>query len=207
MEISGNKATWLAGVITVVLAGEVNKIQAREFFNPELIELDNPGIDRADLNGFETGSQAAGVYHVDIVLDGQLTDTQDVTFHKVTDSEGESRLEPCLSVDQLRQWGVKTERFPGLSQPGSPCAHLAAIPQASTDFQFASQRLAISVPQAALTIQARGYVQPALWDEGITAAMLNYSLSGASIMNKNGGSDSSQYANLRPGLNIGPWRL
>lgn len=207
MEISGNKATWLAGFITVVLAGEVNKIQAREFFNPELIELDNPGIDRADLNGFETGSQAAGVYHVDIVLDGQLTDTQDVTFHKVTDSEGESRLEPCLSVDQLRQWGVKTERFPGLSQPGSPCAHLAAIPQASTDFQFASQRLAISVPQAALTIQARGYVQPALWDEGITAAMLNYSLSGASIMNKNGGSDSSQYANLRPGLNIGPWRL
>lgn len=207
MEISGNKATWLAGFITVVLAGEVNKIQAREFFNPELIELDNPGIDRADLNGFETGSQAAGVYHVDIVLDGQLADTQDVTFHKVTDSEGESRLEPCLSVDQLRQWGVKTERFPGLSQPGSPCAHLAAIPQASTDFQFASQRLAISVPQAALTIQARGFVQPALWDEGITAAMLNYSLSGASIMNKNGGSDSSQYANLRPGLNIGPWRL
>lgn len=207
MEISGNKATWLAGFITVVLAGEVNKIQAREFFNPELIELDNPGIDRADLNGFETGSQAAGVYHVDIVLDGQLTDTQDVTFHKVTDSEGESRLEPCLSVDQLRQWGIKTERFPGLSQPGTPCAHLAAIPQASTDFQFASQRLAISVPQAALTIQARGFVQPALWDEGITAAMLNYSLSGASIMNKNGGSDSSQYANLRPGLNIGPWRL
>ncbi|MEB6377366.1 fimbrial biogenesis outer membrane usher protein [Leclercia adecarboxylata] len=204
---SGYKITLLAGFITLALTEGANKIYAREYFNPELIELDNPGIDRADLIGFETGSQAAGVYHVDIILDGQLTETRDVAFANVTDSQGESRLEPCLSVDALTQWGVKTERFPGLSQPGSPCARLDAIPQASTDFQFASQRLVISVPQAALTIQARGYVQPAQWDDGITAAMLNYSLSGARILNRNGGSDNTQYANLRPGFNIGPWRL
>ena len=48
-----------------------------------------------------------------------------------------------------------------------------------------------------------------MWDEGITAAMLNYSLSGSNNWSRNGnGSDTnSQYANLRPGINIGPWRL
>jgi outer membrane usher protein len=39
--------------------------------------------------------------------------------------------------------------------------------------------------------------------------MLNYSLSGANSWAKQNGSENShgQYANLRPGLNVGPWRL
>lgn len=48
-----------------------------------------------------------------------------------------------------------------------------------------------------------------MWDEGINAAMLNYSLSGANTWAKTGEAarTDSQYANLRPGINIGPWRL
>ena len=48
-----------------------------------------------------------------------------------------------------------------------------------------------------------------MWDEGITAALLNYSLSGANTRAKTGqgGRSDSQYANLRPGINIGPWRF
>jgi len=193
--------------ILIPLAGLANDTKAREFFNPELIEIDNPGIDKADLSGFETGSQAAGTYHVDIVIDDRLMDTQDIAFKKVKDSHGDEYLEPCLSVEQLRQWGVRTERFPQLGKPDTECATLTAIPQASTDFQFASQRLIISIPQAALSMQARGYVQPALWDEGITAAILNYNLSGANNVGKNSDHANSQYANLRPGINVGPWRL
>lgn len=81
--------------------------------------------------------------------------------------------------------------------------------QASADFQFGAQRLVLSIPQAAIDLPARGYVPPEMWDEGITAAMLNYSLSGANSRAKagEGASSNSQYANLRPGINIGPWRL
>ncbi|WP_306461978.1 FimD/PapC N-terminal domain-containing protein, partial [Klebsiella pneumoniae] len=86
---------------------------------------------------------------------------------------------------------------------------LRAIPQASADFQFGAQRLAISIPQAAIDLPARGYVPPDMWDEGITAAMLNYSLSGANSRARSGAGtrSDSQYANLRPGINVGPWRL
>lgn len=198
----------LALYIAVALGGVSQPVNARDTFNPELLEIDNPGAGKADLSAFEAGAQAPGTYHVDIVVDEQLLDTRDIEFKGTTDKEGDSVLTPCLTMEQLKSWGVKTQLFPGLDTRDK-CADLSAIPQASTDFQFGSQRLLISIPQAALSTQARGYVPPEQWDEGITAAMLNYSLSGANNRQRgnNVRSDNSQYANLRPGINVGPWRL
>lgn len=159
------------------------------------------------ISSFEAGSQAPGVYHVDVVLDEQVVDTRDIAF-KSEGTGDDIQLSPCLSVAQLKSWGVKTELFPALEVEGSDCANLTSIPQATTDFQFSAQRLLISIPQAAISMQARGYVPPEMWDEGITAAMLNYSLSGANNQGRGSNSNSnSQYVNLRPGINIGPWRL
>lgn len=88
------------------------------------------------------------------------------------------------------------------------CADSSAIPQASSELLFSSQKLLLSIPQAALSSPARGYVAPEQWDEGITAMMLNYSLSGDNSRTKDTGNNSnSQYVNLRPGINFGPWRL
>ncbi|MDK9357488.1 fimbria/pilus outer membrane usher protein [Lelliottia sp. V106_10] len=202
------KPARLALFIAAALGMMTHVVNARDEFNPELLEVDNPGAGKTDLSAFEAGSQAPGTYHVDIVLDEQLMDTRDVDFKGTTDTNGETVLQPCLTLEQLKAWGVKTELFPSLAASGQ-CVDLAAIPKASADFQFATQRLVISVPQAALVPQARGYVPPEQWDEGINAVMLNYSASGSNNWQRgnNGGSDNSQYANLRPGVNIGPWRL
>lgn len=202
------KPARLAIYIAVALSGITHSAYARDVFNPELLELGNPGASKTDLSSYESGSQAPGIYHVDIILDEQLVDTRDIEFKTVDDKNGEGNLQPCISAALLKSWGVRTELFPDLSADAK-CANLAAIPQASATFQFSTQRLLISVPQAALSPQARGYVPPEQWDEGITAALLNYSLSGANnwSRNNNGTNNSSQYANLRPGLNIGPWRL
>lgn len=202
------KPAKLACLVAFILAGVSHSAHARDYFNPELIELDNPGMKGADLSAFESGSQLPGTYRVDVVLGDQVVDTRAIEFAAQKGTDGEESLQPCLSVEQLKAWGVKTELFPDLSADGK-CARLAAIPQASAEFLFSAQRLNISIPQAALSPQARGYVPPEMWDEGITAAMLNYSLSGSNNWARNGnGSDTnSQYANLRPGVNIGPWRL
>lgn len=202
------KPARLAFLIAFALGAVSQTAHARDYFNPELIELDNPGMKGADLSAFESGSQLPGTYRVDVILGEQIVDTRDIKFDAVKDAAGDDVLQPCLSVALLKSWGVKTELFPELSAVGA-CARLSAIPQASAEFQFSAQRLVISIPQAALSPQARGYVPPEMWDEGITAAMLNYSLSGSNNWSRNGnGSDNnSQYANLRPGINIGPWRL
>lgn len=182
-------------------------VYARETFNPELVELDNPGMGKADLSAFETGGQAPGQYRVDIILDGQLVETKDVQF--IAGKAADAPLQPCLSLERLKAWGVKTALFPALSQDSTDCVNLEAIPQTSARFEFAAQRLIISIPQAAIAMPARGYVSPDRWDDGITAAMLNYSISGAKgwARQHTGTDASSQYINLRPGLNVGPWRL
>lgn len=202
------KPARLAIYIAVALSSLCHATYGRDYFNPELLELGNPGAGKTDLSVYESGSQAPGTYHVDIILDEQQVDTRDVQFFSVSDKEGESFLQPCLSLDTLRYWGIKTDLFPDLTKGGN-CANISAIPQASAKFEFSTQRLLISIPQAALSPQARGYVPPELWDEGITAAMLNYSLNGANNRGrgKNGMDTNTQYANLRPGVNFGPWRL
>ncbi|HEX4503367.1 MAG TPA: fimbria/pilus outer membrane usher protein [Scandinavium sp.] len=199
----------LALLVTIALGGVGTNVYARDFFNPELLEVDNPGAGKADLSAYEAGSQAPGIYRVDIVVDDQVVESSDIDFKQVVGEGDDVKLQPCLSVEQLKRWGVRTELFPALSGQGN-CANLGAIPKASADFQFGAQRLVLSIPQAALSPMARGYVPPEQWDEGINAAMLNYSLSGSnhrSRGNGDGGTDSSQYANLRPGINVGPWRL
>ncbi|HIE5388016.1 TPA: fimbria/pilus outer membrane usher protein [Enterobacter cancerogenus] len=194
----------LACYIALALAAAPDA-SARETFNAELVELDNPGMGKADLSAFESGSQAPGTYRVDIILNERLLETRDVAFVQ----DGADRLQPCLSVAQLKAWGVKTALFPQVVKPNSPCASLEAIPDARADFQFGAQRLVLSIPQAAVSLPARGEVSPELWDEGITVAMLNYSLNGANAWAHAGESTGSrsQYANLRPGINVGPWRL
>lgn len=164
------------------------------------MEIDNPALKGADLTAFESGGQLAGTYYVDIILNGQKVDSRDVRF----ETDDAQRLVPCLSAGLLESYGVKTALFPDMAH-ADECATLNVIPQASSEFVFSHQKLDLSIPQAALAQHARGYVAPELWDEGITAALLNYSMNGAN--NRSHGSSDSQYVNLRPGINIGPWRL
>ncbi|WP_230351654.1 fimbria/pilus outer membrane usher protein [Lelliottia sp. WAP21] len=197
---------WLAIVIAPALTPPF--ACASETFNADLVELDNPRAGKVDLSAFERGTQPPGTYHVDVVLNNQLQETRDVSFDAGKNADGSPTLTPCLSVEQLAQWGVKTALFTDLVVPDHACARLAAIPQAMSEFDFAAQRLTLSIPQAAMKAQARDAVPPEQWDEGINAAMLNYSLSGATTMPRNGAAtDQSEYANLRPGINLGPWRL
>jgi hypothetical protein len=82
------------------------------------------------------------------------------------------------------------------------------IPDASSRFTFANQRLTLSIPQAAMNVQSRGYVDPSRWDDGVPAAFVDYYFSGAQIKNADDGESSrSNYLNLRSGVNLGAWRL
>ncbi|WP_147569972.1 fimbria/pilus outer membrane usher protein, partial [Edwardsiella tarda] len=64
-------------------------------------------------------------------------------------------------------------------------------------------------PQIAMNKNPRGFVDLNNIDNGITALLLNYSYSGSKNYDRksNGSNTTSNYINLRPGINIGPWRL
>lgn len=104
----------------------------------------------------------------------------------------------------LDRFGVNIAAFPELSNVQSDtCVPLTtAIPGSETAFNFASLRLNVSLPQVAMQNSARGYIPPEQWDEGIPAALLNYSFTG-----NRGSDDDSYYLNLQSGLNYGARRL
>lgn len=198
-------ATLIAAVLGISLLP--GSVWAEDYFNPHALELDTPGQPSVDLERFSSqGGQLPGHYRVDVFLNGTRIDSRDVNFVDV-----EGALQPELTAQQLKDMGVNVGAFPTLEQ--LPAAQLITrlqdyIPDASSRFNFAEQRLDISIPQAALTQEARGYVDPITWDQGLTAGLLNYNFSGANTSRDGrSGTDDSYYLNLRSGLNIGAWRL
>lgn len=173
------------------------------YFDPDFLEL--PNKDAVDLTQFENNEQLAGSYYVDIYVNSNLIGAKKLNF----DKNNHNKLIPCLSLADLTDFGVKTAEYPELQNTGTGCVNLAAIPDSKSDFEFDSQRLYLSIPQIALDKNPRGYVNLENIDNGINALILNYSYSGTKNYDrKKGGSDTtSNYVNLRPGLNIGAWRL
>lgn len=193
-----------------MLMGVAGNTHAAEYFNPALLEIDNPVQGKADLSVFEDKSlQAPGTYRVDIYLNGAMFDSRDIAFSIGQDATGKKSLQPCLSAGMLQDMGVKIGLYPGINATDK-CVNIgSAIPQAYAKLRFDQQRLDISVPQVAVSSQARGYVSPDKWDAGIPALLMNYNFSGANSKARNNDTQNSDtyYLNLRSGANLGEWRL
>ncbi|MEM6160130.1 fimbria/pilus outer membrane usher protein [Erwinia sp. P6884] len=186
----------------------ITKSLAGETFNPDFLKNSADNSFSTDLSVFENSrAQAPGNYIVDIWLNNRFIESQNVAFYAA--QKEESGLTPCLKLIMLQSYGIRTKAFPEMKEDERGCVNISAIPQATATFNFNSQRLILSIPQAALLASARGYVSPAQFDEGITALLLNYRFAGAKnyALNETARDNESYYLNLRPGLNIGAWRL
>lgn len=182
---------------------------------------------RADLTLFEEGGQLPGIYSVDIILNGLRVESRDMAFHTVWDTDGKPYLKTCLTREMLTHYGVKTEEYPGLFRPatiwtgkpnhvkdaeeglGEVCADLSLIPQATETYQFASQQLLLNIPQVALRPPVRGIAPEALWDDGLPAFLLNWQTNASRSEYRRYGKSASDniWVSLKPGVNMGPWRL
>ncbi|MBG3090686.1 fimbria/pilus outer membrane usher protein [Proteus terrae] len=173
------------------------------YFDPDFLEL--PNKSSIDLSQFENNEQLPGKYYVDIYVNTNLIGTKNIKFEKIDNG----KLMPCLSISDLTKFGVKTNEYKELETKGNNCINLSAIPNAKSEFQFNSQRLYLSIPQIAMNNDPRGFVDLNNIDNGITALLLNYSYSGSKNYDRksDGSNTTSNYINLRPGVNIGPWRL
>lgn len=196
----------LCGLAMTIFAQQV---WADDYFNPALLDIDNPQQGKTDLSVYEKGpGQAPGKYQVSIFINNNKIDTRNVTFKLKKNTHNESSLQPCFSLDDLKSLGIKTQKYPRLMTKGE-CADLNAIPAASATFHVRNQQLLLSIPQMALGQVPRGYIDPKEYDEGITAGLLNYSATASQSHARQQGEqdNSSQYVNLRPGFNVGAWRV
>lgn len=175
-------------------------------FSTQFLKNGGSGI---DLDDFLRGSHVLpGSYRVDIYVNRNLSGRQDIAFDR---SPRTGRVEACLKLDTLQALGldIKALRDAGKVDESllQSCYDLPAqIEHSSVEYDAERLHLNISVPQAAMSRSARGYVDPALWDEGVSAAFINYNLNGRRSDNRSNTSES-YYLGLRNGINLGAWRL
>lgn len=151
---------------------------ADDYFDPAALEFANPQQKMADLHYFaKSGGQQPGTYPVTIWVNNQQVAEGPIVF---VDDRGV--LQPELTSAKLAEYGVNVSAFSTLTRlhDGETFTRIEQfIPDASSRFDFATQRLNLSIPQAAMNVQSRGYVDPARWDDGIPAAFVNYNLTGS----------------------------
>ncbi|HBE9180243.1 TPA: fimbrial biogenesis outer membrane usher protein [Serratia fonticola] len=194
----------------ILFSGSYSEVVlAEDYFNPNALDKRGPqGI--ADIETLSIFSQSKGQlpgeYVVDIYINNDFVGLNHLNF--VADSKGQ--LLPEVTKQQLVEWGVNPNSSSELLSLGSesPITELQRyIADASTQFDFAQQKLFISIPQAAMKATARGYISPELWEQGIPAFTLSYGLTGSKTWQYAQEDQHAEFVTLRSGFNLGAWRL
>ncbi|MFK0089510.1 fimbria/pilus outer membrane usher protein [Pseudomonas sp. NPDC090755] len=165
-----------------------------------------------DLSRFEHRNiVAAGTYNVDVFVNQAWQGRFDLPF-KADDQHNDAQA--CFDLALMEHLAINPQ---GLSlevqerlAPQGACLPLAqAISDANSRFEFASQRLYVSIPQASLKRTARETVDPEQWDSGVTAGFIGYNLNlyGSRQRQQAQNSLTQGYLGLNTGLNLGQWRL
>ncbi|MCS2169599.1 fimbrial biogenesis outer membrane usher protein [Scandinavium sp. TWS1a] len=173
-------------------------------FDP--IFLKTSGQGDVDLSRFQNGAATLpGTYPVDIYVNGQPVTKGTVKFVEVAKNDAE----PCLDYKIIEKLNLKkntlSSQFQNSLKEKKQCYFISReLPDSNIDYDSGEQRLNITVPQSMVNNEARGYVDPSLWDEGIPALFLGYNAS-TYTTRSHGKSYNSAYAGINAGLNIGPW--
>ena len=118
-----------------------------DYFDPAALEFADPQQQTSDLHYFaKPGGQQPGTYSVTVVVNDQELGQADITF---VDDGG--KLQPVLTPGQLADYGVNVSAFPAFQtlHEGETFTRIEKfIPDASSRFTFANQRLTLSIPQA-----------------------------------------------------------
>lgn len=85
--------TLLCGLAAV---GFSQQTRADDYFNPALLDVDNPQQGKTDLSIYEKARQAPGKYQVTIFINNNKIDTRDVTFILQKQDNGENSFSPAL---------------------------------------------------------------------------------------------------------------
>ncbi|HBT4804008.1 TPA: fimbrial biogenesis outer membrane usher protein [Klebsiella quasipneumoniae subsp. similipneumoniae] len=198
------KVTLLSvSVISALAFNAVADEPAEVKFDASFLRLSSSQV--PDLTRFAYGaSLSPGTHRVRVFFNEKQVISHDVLY--VTER---NRTVPCLSTDLLKQLPLRHEKLSpdAYAADAETCINLAKlIPDATVTTDSNAQTLNILVPQVWEDRSARDTVPPALWDSGISAALLGYNINAYSSENS-GYHHDSLYASINGGINIGSWYL
>ncbi|WP_341317164.1 fimbria/pilus outer membrane usher protein [Paraburkholderia sp. IMGN_8] len=161
-----------------------------------------------DLSRFANGNPLLpGEYRVDVYVADRFIARETVAVKSGDGPDGAARI--CVSRTLFDRLAIDVAQVPTdtlarLADPAG-CVTIEELTDgAHASLDTADLRLDVSLPQAMLRRRARGYVDPALWDSGVTAGMLGYN---ATFYRSESGNltQQSAYVGINAGFNVGGW--
>ncbi|WP_339539283.1 fimbria/pilus outer membrane usher protein [Pseudomonas sp. RA_15y_Pfl2_54] len=197
------------GLASLLIASAISsacQADGDEQFNTSFLQGAASTVDVQSL--LASNSVLPGNYRVDLYSNDTLVGRRDIDFRR---HPGSGKIQACLTLEMVQQLGVDIAKLQasGKLNADDPNACLdlpALIEHASVRYDVPRLRLLVSVPQSAMERGRRGYVDPALWDEGVPAAFINYQLSSSRNSTQTANTISNNIG-LRNGINLGGWRL
>lgn len=172
----------------------------------------NPGSkNQIDISRYQKGVPVPGKYSVEVMINGIAMGQYDLQV-----SDGSGRCPDgaiCLTKKTFINLEFNTEKFAKKalelldSADDTDCLPIdKLLPEASFDLDTGEQTLSLALADIYLIKRPRGYVNPALWDQGITAGILNYNANFYRSVTRNNESDAL-YTGINSGFNILGWHF
>ena len=170
-------------------------------FNSDFLSGDAKKI---DINRFNySNAILPGSYNVDVYINGNWFGKHQIVFKNF---ENDKNAYTCFSSKQLLEYGIKADVVKNrLAVNNENCQKIGEWVQDSFyEFDTSKLRFDISIPQVAMEKNAKGYVDPSVWDRGINAAFISYNASTYKTYSKSENKDDNTkaFVSLDTGTNI-----
>ncbi|EMH1505158.1 fimbria/pilus outer membrane usher protein [Proteus mirabilis] len=193
----------LRQVVLLTMSMSVFSAYATEF---NIDVLDAEDIQNIDMSQFSiAGYVPPGDYVLTVFVNGQrLGAPRDIT---VLEQKTQTQA-ICIPADLLDSIGLKESVKPKVTvYPNSQCLDLSVLKGMQTVIDLPTLSLKITIPQLWMEYRDPYWTPPALWEEGINGAFLDYSANVSITEEKEGDKRTYLSTNGTAGINLGVWRF
>lgn len=189
--------------ISILLSSIVAQVYAKDYFDPSLLATDIEDYEEVDLSIFSRpGGGMEGEQLVNIYINEIFYSQKSLHFRNGPSGSLEPNFPEGFFDEILNQNHRKNVNKEILSTQEL----ITSVPFSEVKFDQANSNVYISLPQAYIAHEAQMKTMPNAWDQGISAFLMEYRLSGSTNNN-----EKAKYDNLfissNYGFNFHGWRL
>lgn len=195
--------------LAVLLAASVSTctVYAAEF-NTDVLDAED--MQNVDMSQFSVaGYVPPGHYVLTVFVNGQrLGAPRDITVFEQNNPQQAAGQAICIPANLLDIIGLKdsAKQKVTTSHEGQ-CLDLSALTGVQTTIELSTLSLKITLPQLWMEYRDPNWTPPALWEEGINGAFVDYNAN-ASVTEENRGNKRTYLStNGTAGINLGAWRF
>lgn len=175
--------------------------KAEEFkFNTDIL---SKNLTEKDKGYLISGKSKPGKYDIDIYINGIFIENRKITF----ESGKDGYLTPYLNRTDVIRWGVDPKKIDSKGKKDS--VDLLSNKLIRMNLDLNNSKLNFSIPQELLVTEYNDISPVDLWDDGINAFVMNYSVGTNENENRQGRTSKtrSSWGQFSPGFNLGAWRV